>query len=127
MKRRVAPVLAALVLLSGCRKKPLDQPLPSEFVVDIAPDAAARYLSMWRWTTGEDAKPVALTKFCDWIFERADGSIHHLSIQDASVERLSGSREQLADALATVAARDRYLSFTFVQRAEPRWETSRAG
>jgi hypothetical protein len=110
------PLIGA-VLLVGCRE---GQPGSSvdPLLLHIPPANASRWLSSWTWATGEDARPVALTKFCDWLFERPDGAIYHLSIQDGSVERVAGSRRQLSEALATGEARDRYLSATFVERAE---------
>jgi hypothetical protein len=117
MIRRAWVPLVGAVLLVGCHKERSKPPM-DPLLLDVSPDNANRWLSWWTWATGEDARPVAVTRFCDWLFERSDGTIHHLSIQDGSVERVSGSRKALADALATVEARDRYLSATFVQRAE---------
>ena len=85
--------------------------------IELEPESAARWFSWWQWATGEGS-PVALTKFSDWIFERADGSLHHLSIQDGSTEPICGTRNALSRALADPEAADRYLCATFTERAE---------
>lgn len=96
-------------------------------LLEISTDKAERYLSWWHWKTGEDVRPVAVTTFGDWLFERGDGSVHHLSILDGSVEQVCSKRRQLDDALRGEDARDRFLSETFAIRAWRAGMTLKAG
>lgn len=86
-------------------------------LLELPAGDANRYLSWWTWAIGEDVAFRGLTTFGDWLFERADGSVHHLSILDASIERVCDSHRQLDAVLTHADAADRYLSSTFAQRA----------
>lgn len=126
MRGSVLVAFVGVALCGGCQRPRSEPPLEA-YVVEVPPDKAGRWLSWWSWSTGADAKPVALTKFCDWIFERSDGTVHRLSVQDGSVEHLSASRKELTAALAADEARERHLRASSVHRAERAGKTLMAG
>jgi hypothetical protein len=86
--------------------------IPSTLPVNLYIDG----LDNWKWAIDGEIRPIAVSAFGDWFYEKRDGKVYSLSILDGTEAEVSLSIDAFAASLKEVAFRDRWLLEAFVER-----------